>query len=197
MKFDFGRYKDCKVVMHCKTKEEAEDFCKEMDIYGLNWNDGKRYIKDNRWDVCTNSMCYNFIAGDYAPNYYYQTRGFQILEWSDFMNKNKFTKSDLKDGDICVLRNGTLYIAVPGTNILIGKCDECNLNFYNNELRYNKCNEKDIVDVFRPTKSEHCTLQSWAYKYGDHVYHIDKIRLAKKEIAEKFGVDVSDLEIVE
>lgn len=29
--FNFDEWKDKNVVMHCKTQEEAEAFCKEMD----------------------------------------------------------------------------------------------------------------------------------------------------------------------
>ncbi len=35
--FDFDVWKDKKVCMHCKTRQEAEDFCREMDKAGLRW----------------------------------------------------------------------------------------------------------------------------------------------------------------
>lgn len=34
MEFNFEEWEDKKVVMHCSTKEEAEDFCRVMDEAG-------------------------------------------------------------------------------------------------------------------------------------------------------------------
>ena len=38
--FDFGAWKNKKVCMHCKTRQEAEDFCNEMHKAGLTWHSG-------------------------------------------------------------------------------------------------------------------------------------------------------------
>ena len=42
--------KDNKIAVHCKTKEEAEDFCEKMDALGLTWNSGASYKKNSRWE---------------------------------------------------------------------------------------------------------------------------------------------------
>lgn len=49
MKFNFEEWKDKKVVMHCSTKEEAENFCRVMHEAGKWWSSGLEYISYSRW----------------------------------------------------------------------------------------------------------------------------------------------------
>lgn len=48
-KFNFDMWKDKKVCMHCKTEEEAKDFCRVMHEAGLRWCDGKTYIYSTKF----------------------------------------------------------------------------------------------------------------------------------------------------
>ena len=38
-KFNWDEFKnkDNKIAMHCKTEEEAKDFCKQMHEHGMKW----------------------------------------------------------------------------------------------------------------------------------------------------------------
>lgn len=46
-KFNWEEFKDKnnKIAVHCKTEEEAKDFCKQMHEHGLKWCSGASYIK--------------------------------------------------------------------------------------------------------------------------------------------------------
>lgn len=80
--FDFGAWKDKKVSIHCKTVEEAEDFCNEMHKAGLGSTPYSPIW--NYFDVYNEQTCYCFDRGTYVNIEWSKTRGDQILEWSDY-----------------------------------------------------------------------------------------------------------------
>ena len=47
--FDWEEFKNKlnKIAVHCKTEEEANDFCKQMHEHGMEWRDGTSYLKNN------------------------------------------------------------------------------------------------------------------------------------------------------
>ena len=97
MKFDINNYRG-KYVMHCKTKEEAKEFC-----------DYLRHIKvptldEDVWRFYKTNTCYNFNNFTYSDVEFYTLDGYTILEWSDFTTE--FTKADLKDGMVVEFKNG-------------------------------------------------------------------------------------------
>lgn len=96
-KFDWDKFKKEKIAVHCKTKEEAKDFCREMHDYGMKWIDGNSYLDITNYEVKKSETCYDG-TGSYARYAFYNRNGYTILEWSDYMQK-EFTKADLKDGD--------------------------------------------------------------------------------------------------
>lgn len=82
--FDFGAWKDKNVCMHCKTREEAEDFCNEMHKAGLTWSSGTSYLKMSYFSIYENYTCYCFNKGSYDNTVHAKDKGYTILEWSDY-----------------------------------------------------------------------------------------------------------------
>lgn len=82
--FDFDAWKYKKVCMHCKTEEEAEDFCREMDQAGLRWSSGTSYLGMSCFNAYKDLTCYYFNEGAYDNTMRAKKRGDQILEWSDY-----------------------------------------------------------------------------------------------------------------
>ncbi len=82
--FDFDAWKYKKVCMHCKTEEEAEDFCREMDRAGLRWSSGTSYLGMSCFNAYKDLTCYYFNEGAYDNTMRAKKRGDQILEWSDY-----------------------------------------------------------------------------------------------------------------
>ncbi len=199
MKFNATDYAGKKVAMHCKTQEEAEDFCKILGKHGFAWSKGDRYIRETHWSIYKENMVYYFNEGQYGDIRLAIYDKYTILEWEDFMDK-EFKKSDLKNGDICVTREGNVYIAIPEIDCLKSDTGSRPLNDnYNNDLTCKDNYENaDIVDVYRPNMPYKCSFNVMFYKQGEHVYHRDdKIKLTIADIAEKYGVDASDIMIVE
>lgn len=88
MRFNIEDYKG-KYVMHCKTEEEAEIFCKYLHSIGRTWNSGDSYLSKSYWDTYKESICYNFNEDLCCDKQYYEADGYTILEMEDFMDKEE------------------------------------------------------------------------------------------------------------
>lgn len=99
------KYKNNKIAVHCKTEEEAKDFCKQMHKHGMAGADKWDYSSNTFWDCNT---CYG-NHGTYGMRSTFNEHGYTILEWSDYMKK-EFTKADLKDGMVVEYRKGNRFL---------------------------------------------------------------------------------------
>ena len=91
-KFNWKEFKnkDNKIAVHCKTEEEAKDFCKRMHEHGMKWSTGKSYMEKTNYEEYKGETCY-IRFGMFSSYRYYNSEGYEILEWSDYMQK-EFTK---------------------------------------------------------------------------------------------------------
>lgn len=151
-KFNWEEFKDKnnKIAVHCKTEDEAKDFCKKMHEHGLRWCHTDSYIERTSWHICKEKTCYS-NSGRYCNKDYYIENDFKILEWSDYMKvgNKEFTKSDLKDGMVIEYRNGNRFF-VFGYKLL----NSDNFEFINDiaddltDKKY-KNKEFDIMKVYK------------------------------------------------
>ena len=150
-KFNWKEFKnkDNKIAVHCKTEEEAKDFCERMHKQGMKWCSGESYLKETYYKFCEEEICY--IKGEFSPYQYYKSNGYEILEWSDYMDK-EFTKADLRDGMVVEQRNGEMYLVL--AEEVVRKCGYNRIDGYTDDL---KCEGRtgytggDIVKVYRIT----------------------------------------------
>ena len=50
MEFNWEEFKASdKIAVHCKTEEEAIDFCNQMHEHGMEWNNGESYLDVTNW----------------------------------------------------------------------------------------------------------------------------------------------------
>lgn len=92
MKFDIEKYAG-NYVMHCKTEEEAKDFCKYLDSIGRTWLSGAKYVDNSHWSDYGPNTTYWFNSGLYDCIEYATDTYATILEWSDFMDAYNKEKS--------------------------------------------------------------------------------------------------------
>ncbi len=146
-KFNWDEFKnkDNKIAVHCKTEEEAKDFCKRMHEHGMKWSSGESYLKETNYKFCEEEMCY--IKGEFSPYQYYKSNGYEILEWSDYMQKN-FTKSDLKDGMVVEYNDNSFGKRLVVGDFLIGEDGYADLGDYNENLK-NVVSDLEIVRVYK------------------------------------------------
>lgn len=90
--FDWESFKDSdnKISVHCKTEEEAKDFCKQMHEHGMTWCTGASYLDFTNFDLLYAETCYEG-NGTYCDRDWYLNKNYTILEWSDYMNTEKKT----------------------------------------------------------------------------------------------------------
>lgn len=86
MTFNLNDYKG-KYAMHCKTREEAESFCRFLHQNGRKWCDEDSYLEDDSWDVYERGTVYWFNDGSFCDMEYARHLNYGILEWSDFMEE--------------------------------------------------------------------------------------------------------------
>lgn len=170
MKFDIKKYPG-KYVMHCKTEEEAKDFCNYLDSVGRTWALGNRYPDDVRYDVYKEKTAYAFNTGTWTLVDWYRLDGYTILEWSDFMKKKQFTKSDLKTGDVILRRNGFVEIANCELKMFIEQNGWTDFDDINSDLTHLiGGSDWDIIAVRRPNKKHECRFNAFDKKLGTLVY---------------------------
>lgn len=189
-KFNLNDYKGA-YVMHCKTEEEAMDFCRVLHEAGMKWSNGNSYLVDSEWCDYTDRTCYNFNNNRKCHIDWYKDCGFIILEWSDFMN-NDFTKDDLKNGDVVLRRDGDVEIYIQGKFI-----DECGGGasqiFINKDLTSISatCRDRDIIAVRRPVDISDMSFDAFEKKLGRLVYERDEtVEMTIEEVCKALGKNV-------
>lgn len=133
-KFNWDEFKNKynKIAVNCKTEEEAKDFCKRMHEHGMKWCTGKSYMEKTNYEECKGETCY-VGSGMFSSYWYYNSEGYKILEWSDYMQK-EFTKADLEDGMVVEYRCKDYGKRMVVGNMLIGEDGSHRLEAYENVL---------------------------------------------------------------
>lgn len=194
MKFNIANYKG-NYAMHCKTEEEAKDFCRYLDSLGRKLCHEKKYTKNTCWQCFTDRTCYAFNDVEYSSLGYYERHGYTILEWGDFMD-NKFTKADLKSGDVILSVNGDVKIVCIETGTLIQRDGFNSLYELTDDL---KCiysdkedNFDDIVAVRRPKSPRDCQFCAFAEGLGELVYErkYEPEEMTLEEICKALGKEI-------
>ena len=147
-KFNWDEFKnkDNRIAVHCKTKEEAVGFCKQMHEHGMKWCTGKSYIEKTNYEEHKGETCYVGF-GEFSSYRYYNSKGYKILEWSDYMQK-KFTKADLKDGMAVEYNDNSFGKRLVVGDFLIGEDGYADLGDYNESLK-NVVSDLEIVRVYK------------------------------------------------
>lgn len=146
MRFNWDEFKnkDNKIAVHCKTEEEAIDFCKQMYKHGMEWASGDSYLSYTHYGVYRDKTCYGGDGG-YQSYDYFEKYKYKILEWSDYMGK-EFTKADLKDGMVVKHRNGDKRMVI--SEALIGEDGYSDRNCFREDLTNRYFKDLDIVGVY-------------------------------------------------
>lgn len=147
-KFNWNEFKNKynKIAVHCKTEEEAIDFCKRMHEHEMKWCTGKSYMEKTNYEDYKGETCYYGI-GEYSSRVYAEKYNYKILEWSDYMQK-KFTKSDLKDGMVVEYNDNSFGKRLVVGDFLIGEDGYADLGDYNENLK-NVVSDLEIVRVYK------------------------------------------------
>lgn len=193
-KFNLDEYKG-KYVMHCKTEEEAKDFCRVLHEAGRTWSSWlcTSYLNHTRFEQYKDKTCYYFNEGkfsdlDYAVNC--DPEGpYTVLKWSDFMKK-EFTKDDLKNFDIILRRDGDVRIRIG--NRYLDKDGYSNLNDnYSSDMTSVMGSHQDIMAIRRPVDISDMSFDAFEKKLGRLVYERDEtVEMTLEEVCKALGKNV-------
>nr|DAD73250.1 MAG TPA: hypothetical protein [Siphoviridae sp. ctxBC2] len=147
-KFNWNEFKnkDNKIAVHCKTEEEAKDFCRQMHGHGMKWCNGESYLKNTNYNVHHEGTCY-YGSGEYSSRDFAEKYNYKILECGDYMQK-KFTKSDLKDGMVVEYNDNCFGKRLVIGGFLTGEDGYVDLGDYNENLK-SVVSDLEIVRVYK------------------------------------------------
>lgn len=166
--FDFDAWKGKKVCMHCKTEEEAEDFCKVMDAAGLRWINGNSYLlsrKSYRQLNTPEGLYYFFNKGTFSDRILDKNK-FHVLEWSDYRStepqkeEQEKTMSKSNDKPLSYQEAMDIYKRLCEYHCKRNLCRECPISSFKNYTR-KRCQDFTIED---PGVAEPI-LKQWAAEH--------------------------------
>lgn len=177
--------KDNKIAVHCKTKEEAEDFCEKMDALGLMWSNGTSYKENSGWEDFRREIYYGNTGG-YTFSDFYKEEGYEIFEWGDYMEQD--LRDLLKNGTVVELRDGSRCMVINDGLMGIGDPDfsERILN-YGKDLNFNGGNrDMDIMKVY----GYGYTISQCMGDTLPVVWKREKKKITMEDIKKQFGEDI-------
>lgn len=163
MKFNIDNYKG-KYAMHCKTYDEAANFCNYLHSTGRCWINGRKYYEHTNWERYKTKTIYYFNKGSYCE-IDLVNQGYTVLEWSDFMSDTMSNKDRINKVFKILGVKPYECFNLSGDNSLYYIDHELNLHCraLNGEYKLNDHKSNDmIVDILReketivfyPTKEE-------------------------------------------
>ena len=110
------------------------------------------------------------------------------------MNK-KFTKADLKSGDVVLRRNGVVEIVCRETDSLVSKNGFSYLSEVNEDLTYSYGFKPDldwdIIAVRRPRNPQECQFKAFDKRYGELVYERKETEeMTLEEVCKALGKEI-------
>lgn len=147
-KFNWDEFKnkDNKIAVNCKTEEEAKDFCLKMHEQGMRWLTKERYSEKIEYAIYEEKTCYTG-GGTFGPLFHFIDEGYEILEWSDYKQK-EFTKSDLKDGMVVEYNDNCFGKRIVIGGFLTGEDGYADLGDHNENLK-SAVSDLEIVRVYK------------------------------------------------
>jgi hypothetical protein len=149
--------------MHCKTSEEAQDFCNYLHNIGKKWLTGESYLTRTNYHFYRENTVYYFNQGSFGPLDTAKKVNDIVLKWEDFMNKD-FTKANLKTGDIILRRNGAVEIVNREIETFITPKGWNDFDEMNEDLTSNIKSKYDIIAVRRPREKSDCQFEAFEHK---------------------------------
>ena len=187
-KFNWDEFKnkDNKIAVNCKTEEEAKDFCRQMHEHGMRWCDDESFLKATEYAIHEEKTCYSG-SGTIGSFAYFIGKGYKILEWSDYMQK-EFTKSDLKDGMVVEYNDNCFGKRLVIGGFLTGEDGYADLGDYNENLK-SMVSDLEIVRVYKIK----CMGKISSIMHDDNLELIWERKEQKKMTVEEMRQKLEDL----
>lgn len=164
----FEKWKNKKVVMWCKKEEYAEEFCKIMDENSFKWSSNNKYSEETYWRFNKGSMCYEFNEGSFAGKEWYKDKDYTILDFEDYIIKEKMNKEELVELLITNFVDEEGVLDLSGLDFTKFECD-VDISYMNVAGRLFQANQKVEGDLFQNTQEASNVFQS-AHKVSKSIF---------------------------
>lgn len=155
MKFNWEDFKNSngKIAVHCKTKEEAEEFIKECFKHGIKWC----YSDENttHWEEVNERNYYV-----YSGRHLYYGNGISKQNDTTVVEYKEDNKMKLKEGMIIECRNGNRYLLRKVDDVLIGSNFDGWIKATYNENLCENCYHDETFDIMKIYKSKSSKLEN-------------------------------------
>lgn len=126
--FDWDRFKNGEIAVHCDTEEKAKDFLKECEKRDIGWSSGKKANHNTNWDSYKIDTCYScYILRErelgYGSKHFFKKEGLEIIKWEiDEMKELTFKEviTNIKEGEVWENNKMNLVIKLIEGRIYIG-----------------------------------------------------------------------------
>lgn len=123
--FDWGRFKNGEIAVHCDTEEKADDFLKECEKRNIKWIGGDNATHHNHYSVNFGLTCYCGKKGvlTYSDKVYFIQEGITIVKWEVKEVKERTFKeviANIKEGEVWENNKMNLVIKLIEGRIYIG-----------------------------------------------------------------------------
>lgn len=143
MKFNWENFKNGKIGVNCRTKEEAEKFIDMCYNNGICW-----YTEDDNertyWLRYKKNTYYSCMNGKLV--YGNDTNYIEIYKFKDVTNDNKV---ELKEGMIVECRNKNKYVLRRVSDVLIGSNFDGWIKAIYNENLCENCYHDEAFDIMK------------------------------------------------
>lgn len=140
-----------------------------------------------------------FVTCMTESGFYVRSRPSSLKNCLEFISMEEnsmktFTKKNLRNGDVAVLRNGKVGIVIPDQNVIVLDAGDfermCN---YADDLRIADYDypEGDIMKVYRPNQPYQCRFRPDSYTEGTLIYERKEIEeMTLEEICSALGKEI-------
>lgn len=156
--FDWDRFKNGKIAVHCDTEEKANDFLKECNKQGITWTDGDKTTKMNCWIWYEKDTSYACSDGKSKLTFefleHYKDKGLEIIKWEiDKMKELTFKEviANIKEGQIWESDIKIIKCSINGNITVRSKIDNNSqiMNFNKDNLYKLKREEYTFQEAFK------------------------------------------------
>ena len=157
--FDWDRFKNGEIAVHCDTEEKAKDFLKECEKRDIGWSSGKKANHNTNWDSYKIDTCYScYILRErelgYGSKHFFKKEGLEIIKWEiDEMKELTFKEviANIKEGQIWESDIKIIKCSINGNITVRSKIDNNSqiMNFNKDNLYKLKREEYTFQEAFK------------------------------------------------